>query len=179
MRAPEESPMSTNISQSLLPEFDVEIANTRKTLERVPEGNPDFRPHPKSMTLARLAGHVAEIPMWGLMTLGQDELDMNPVGGSQYAPYVMNSRKDALAKFDENVKKTRDMLASTTDEAMMKTWTLKNGGRTVLAMPRVAVMRSFVMNHMVHHRAQLGVYLRMNDVPVPSIYGPSADEGGM
>ena len=168
--------MSMNISQSLLPEFDVEIANTRKTLERVPEGNPDFRPHPKSMTLARLAGHVAEIPMWGVMTLTQDELDMNPVGGSRYTPYEMSSRKDALAKFDEHVKKTRDALASTTDETMMKTWTLKNGGQTVLALPRVAVMRSFVMNHMVHHRAQLGVYLRMNDVPVPSIYGPSADE---
>jgi uncharacterized damage-inducible protein DinB len=131
------------------------------------------------MTLARLAGHVAEIPMWALMTLGQDELDMNPAGGSQYTPYVMSSRKDALAKFDENVKKTRDMLASTTDETMMKTWTLKNGGQTVLQMPRVAVMRSFVMNHMVHHRAQLGVYLRMNDVAVPAIYGPSADEGRM
>src|SRR4030081_3068620 len=84
----EESPMSMNISQSLLPEFDVEIANTRKTLERVPEGNPDFRPHPKSMTLARLAGHVAEIPMWVLMTLGQDEVDMNPVGGFAYRPDV-------------------------------------------------------------------------------------------
>ena len=81
--------MSMNISQSLLPEFDVEIANTRKTLERVPEGNPDFRPHPKSMTLARLAGHVAEIPMWALMTLGQDELDMNPAGGSQYVPMTI------------------------------------------------------------------------------------------
>jgi hypothetical protein len=124
--------MSMNISQSMLPEFDVEVANTRRTLERVPEGNPDFRPHPKSMTMARLAGHVAEIPMWAVMTLAQDELDMRPAGG-----------------------------------------------QVVMALPRVAVMRSFVMNHMVHHRAQLGVYLRMNDIAVPSIYGPSADEGGM
>jgi uncharacterized damage-inducible protein DinB len=176
---PLEVHMSLNISQSMLPEFDVEIANTRKTLERVPEERPDFRPHQKSMTMARLAGHIAEIPMWAIMTLGQDELDMNPTGGAQHTPYVMSSRKDAVAKFDEDSKKARTILASTTDEAMMKLWTLKNGGQTVLAMPRVAVMRSFVMNHMVHHRAQLGVYLRMNDVPVPSIYGPSADEGGM
>jgi uncharacterized damage-inducible protein DinB len=171
--------MSKNISQSLLPEFDMEFANTRKTLERVPEGNPDFRPHPKSMTLSRLAGHLVEIPMWALMTLGQDEFDMRPSGGAAYPAYVMASRKEALEKFDADVEKARAALASTSDEAMMGTWTLKNEGQTVMAIPRVAVMRSFVMNHMVHHRAQLGVYLRMNEVAVPSIYGPSADEGGM
>jgi uncharacterized damage-inducible protein DinB len=168
--------MSLNISQSLLPEFDVEIANTRKVLERVPEGTPDFRPHEKSMTLGRLAGHVAEIPMWATMTLEQDELDMSPPGGASFEASVMGSRKDLLAKFDEQVRKARAALAKTTDEAMMRTWTLKNAGQTVLAMPRVSVMRSFVMNHMIHHRAQLGVYLRMNNVPVPGIYGPSADE---
>jgi uncharacterized damage-inducible protein DinB len=171
--------MSTNISQSMLPEFDMEFANTRKTIERVPEGNPDFRPHPKSMTMTRLAGHLVEIPMWAMMTLAQDELDMNPSGGTPYAPYLMGSREGALEKFDEDVKKARALLTATSDEAMMGTWTLKNAGQTVMALPRVAVMRSFVMNHMVHHRAQLGVYLRMNDVAVPSIYGPSADEGGM
>lgn len=171
--------MSLNISRSLLPEFDHEVASTRKTLERVPEGNPDFRPHPKSMTLARLAGHVAEIPMWAVATLEQDELDMNPHGGPKMESYVMKSRADALATFDEHVRKARALLATTTDEAMMRPWTLKSGGQTLMTMPRVAVMRSFVMNHLVHHRAQLGVYLRMNDVPVPSIYGPSADEGAM
>ncbi|MEQ1869488.1 MAG: DinB family protein [Vicinamibacterales bacterium] len=171
--------MSLNISQSLLPEFDHEVASTRKTLERVPEGNPDFRPHPKSMTMARLAGHVAEIPMWAVATLGQDELDMNPPGGPKMESYLMKSRADALATFDEHVRKARELLATTTDETMMRPWTLKSGGQTLMTMPRVAVMRSFVMNHLVHHRAQLGVYLRMNDVPVPSIYGPSADEGAM
>ena len=171
--------MSMNISQSMLPEFDMEIANTRKTLERVPEDKPDFRPHPKSMPMSRLAGHLAEIPTWPAMTLAQAELDVNPPGGTPMKPGVMTSRKELLAKFDEEAKKARAALAATSDEAMMKTWTLKNGGKTVLAFPRVAVMRSFVMNHMVHHRAQLGVYLRMNDVAVPSIYGPSADEGGM
>ena len=171
--------MSTNISQGLLPEFDMEVASTRKTLERVPEGKPDFRPHPKSMTLARLAGHVAEIPMWAVETLGKSELDMNPPGGGAQQAYVMTTRAGALATFDGHVARARALLASASDETWMQTWTLKSGGKTILAMPRVAVMRSFVMNHMIHHRAQLGVYLRMNDVPLPSIYGPSADEGSM
>jgi uncharacterized damage-inducible protein DinB len=171
--------MSTNISQSLLPEFDMEIANTRKTLERVPDGKADYRPHAKSMAMGRLAGHLIEFPTWALMTLAQDELDLHPADGSGFTPYVMSSREEALAKFDEDVKKAREALASATDDNLMKTWTLKSGGHTIMAIPRAAVMRSFVMNHMVHHRAQLGVYLRMNDIPVPSIYGPSADEGGM
>ena len=171
--------MSMNISQSLLPEFDLESANTRKTLERVPEGKPDFKPHAKSMTLARLAGHLAEIPVWAATTLQQDELDVNPPGGPQMTAYVMSSRQDMLTRFDEATKRARAALAAASDDVMMQTWTLKNGGQTVMALPRVAVMRSFVMNHMVHHRAQLGVYLRMNDVAVPSIYGPSADEAGM
>jgi uncharacterized damage-inducible protein DinB len=165
--------LSNNIAQSLLPEFDHEIASTRKMLERVPENKPDFRPHPKSMPLNRLAAHVAEVPEWGVMTLTQDEMSFDP---ATFTPPVMTNRETLLAKFDENVKKVREALASTSDESMMKTWTLKVGGRTVMAMPRVVVMRSFVMNHMIHHRAQLGVYLRMNDIPVPGMYGASADE---
>lgn len=165
--------MANNISQSMLPEFDQEIANTRKLLERVPEDKPDFRPHPKSMPLSRLAAHVAEVPEWGVMTLTQDEIDFDP---TSFTPPLMTTRKDLLAKFDENVRKAREALAATSDEAMMKTWTLKMGGRQIMSMPRIAVMRSMVMNHMIHHRAQLGVYLRMNDVPVPGVYGPSADE---
>lgn len=167
--------MSQNISQSLLAEFDMEMANTRKTLERVPEGRSEFKPHPKSMTLGRLAGHLAEMPMWAQMTLGQDSLDLS--GGGTGA--VMTSRHETLALFDEHAQKARTLLASCSDADMMKTWTLKHGERTILAMPRVAVLRGFVMNHMIHHRAQLGVYLRINDVAVPSIYGPSADEGTM
>lgn len=171
--------MSMTISQSLLPEFDVEMASARKTLERVPDGKLDYRPHEKSMTLARLAGHVAEIPLWASVTIAQDELDMNPPGGSQYSPYVMTSRVEALAKFDDFVKGARAAIAAAPDDVLMKTWTLKNGGKTVMAAPKIAVLRSFVMNHLVHHRAQLGVYLRLNDIAVPSIYGPSADEGRM
>lgn len=168
--------MSTMISQSMLPEFDHEMANLRKTLERVPEGKPDFRPHTKSMTLSQLAGHLAEIPTWATMTNARDEFDVSPASGPKYQPYLMTSRAELLAKFDADLKEARASLAAVTDDRMMATWTLKSGGQTILAMPRVAVFRSFVMNHMVHHRAQLGVYLRMNDVPVPGLYGPSADE---
>lgn len=169
--------MSTTISQSLLPEFDREMASTRKTLERVPEGHPDFRPHPKSMPLSRLAGHVAEIPMWAVFALTQDEFDMG--NRRPEDAFVMTSRQQALARFDDEMTKARAALTEATDADLMKTWSLKRGGQTIMAMPKIAVLRSFVMNHMIHHRAQLGVYLRMNDLPVPSIYGPSADEAGM
>jgi uncharacterized damage-inducible protein DinB len=168
--------MSHNISQSLLPEFDHEMANTRKSLERVPEGKGDFTPHTKSMTLAQLAGHIVDIPTWAVMTLTVDEFDVNPPTGPKYDSYVFATRADALARFDAEMKKAREALAATSDEQMMGSWALKSGGHQIMAMPRVAVFRSFVMNHMIHHRAQLGVYLRMNDVPVPGLYGPSADE---
>lgn len=168
--------MSMMISQSMLPEFDLEMANLRKTLERVPEDKPDFAPHPKSMPLSRLAGHLAEIPMWATMTVSQDEIDINPPGGPGYQPTVMNSRTELLTKFDDNLKQARAQLAAASDETMMRPWTLKSGGHSILTMPKAVVLRSFVMNHMIHHRAQLGVYLRMNGVPVPALYGPSADE---
>ena len=110
------------------------------------------------------------------MTLSQDVLDLS---GGQQAGAQMTSRQETLAKFDAQLVQARALLAGMSDADMMKTWTLKNGEQTILAMPKVAIFRGFVMNHMIHHRAQLGVYLRMNDVPVPSIYGPSADEGSM
>ena len=167
---------SYNISQALLPEFDHEMANTRRVLARVPEGRGDFSPHAKSMTLARLAGHVAELPSWGLAALGQDELDVNPSSGPVFVAYQFEARAAALAKFDADMKQLRQLLASISDADMMKTWTLKSGGHSIMSMPRAAVFRGFVMNHIIHHRAQLGVYLRMNDVAVPGLYGPSADE---
>jgi uncharacterized damage-inducible protein DinB len=164
------------ISQSLLPEFDQEMANLRKTLERVPEDRPDFAPHSKSMPLARLAGHLAEIPMWATMAVSQDEIDINPPGGPGYQPTVMKSRTELLAIFDDHLKQARTQIAGASDDMMTRPWTLKSGGQTVLTLPKIAVLRNFVMNHMIHHRAQLGVYLRMNGVPVPALYGPSADE---
>jgi len=167
------------INAMLLPEFDQEMAHARKTLERVPEGKPDFRPHLKSMTLARLAGHVAEIPLWGTMTLTQASVDIAPAGQPPFQPTLMSSHQQLLEFFDANVKTARAALAAATDEALGQPWSLLAGGKTIFTLPRLAVWRGFVMSHLIHHRAQLGVYLRMNDVPVPSIYGPSADEGSM
>ena len=167
------------IRDSILLEFDHEMANTRKTLERVPEGKPAWKPHEKSMALARLAGHVAEIPGWVVQTLERDSLDIHPAGGSVGQVGVMTSRKQLLETFDENVAAARAALSKATDETLMKSWTLHSGGKAIFTLPRTAVLRSFVMNHLIHHRAQLGVYLRLNDLPVPALYGPSADEGGM
>ena len=165
------------ISQALLPEFDNEVATTRRVLERMPEDQPNFKPHQKSMSLARLAGHLAEIPGWAVSALGQDELDMQPTGQAPMEAFVMSSRAEALAKFDELTRQARELMTKTSDEAWNQLWTLKKAGQTLMTRPRIAVVRGFVMNHMIHHRAQAAVYLRMNDVPVPSIYGPSADEG--
>jgi uncharacterized damage-inducible protein DinB len=164
------------ISQSLLGEFDHEMANTRKTIERVPDGKFDWKPHTKSMTMGRLAGHIALIPTWAKMTLETKEFDMNPPDGQQVQMPELKTKSEILAAFDQGVPIARAAIAGSSDEELMQTWSLLNGGQTIFALPRVAVLRAMIMNHMIHHRAQLGVYLRMNDVPVPAIYGPSADE---
>jgi len=168
--------MSMMISQSMLAEFDMEAASTRRVLERVPEAQGAFKPHQKSMSLARLAGHIAEMPTWAAATLSHDEFDMRPADGPTLEAYVLKSTAEAVAFFDENLRIARELLASATDETMMRPWSLKDGGKVLMTMPKVAVLRGFVMNHMIHHRAQLLVYLRMNDVPIPGLYGPSADE---
>jgi uncharacterized damage-inducible protein DinB len=157
---------------SLLPEFDHEMGTTRRLLERVPEDKIDWRPHPRSFTLGQLAQHVATIPLWGSMTLTQSELDIAAPG--EQTP--IRTQAGLLAHFDGHVKATRAALAGKMDAELMVPWTLKRGPDTIFSMPKVAVWRSFVLSHLIHHRGQLCVYLRMNDVPVPSIYGPSADE---
>jgi len=167
------------INQALLPEFDHEMANTRKTLERIPEDKFGWKPHEKSMTLGRLAGHIAELPGWGAITVKQDSFDVAPVGAPPQQGVTAKSRQDALDLFDTKVAEARAAIAGASDEQLMQLWSLLMGGKPVFTMPKVAVLRSFVMNHTIHHRAQLGVYLRLNDIPVPSIYGPSADERGM
>lgn len=164
------------IKDSILPEFDHEMATTRRVLERVPEDKKDWQPHPKSMTLGRLAQHLATIPHWVIPTINDTELHMNPPGGPAYTPPQFESTASALAVFDENVRQGRAAIAAAEDQALMVPWTLRNAGQPIFTLPRVAVLRSFVTNHMIHHRGQLSVYLRLNDVPVPSIYGPSADE---
>jgi uncharacterized damage-inducible protein DinB len=168
-----------SIAQSLLPEFDQEMAGTRKTLERVPEDKLDWRPHERSMTMAGLATHIANMMGWATVTLAQDNFDIQPEGSAPYHEEPAKSSAELLAKFDQGVASVRAALAATSDEAMMTNWSLLKGGAALFTMPRVAVLRGMIFNHIIHHRAQLCVYLRMNDVPVPALYGPSADEGNM
>lgn len=160
------------IAQTLLPEFDQEMANTRKLLELVPDGKFDYSPHEKSMKLGRLASHVAELPSWAKHTL---ETELLQLDGNQQ-PFSASNRQELLEAFDNNVKESRAAIAKASDDDMGKTWTLKFGEDTILSMPRTAVLRSVVMNHIIHHRAQLGVYLRLNNIEFPGMYGPSADE---
>jgi len=161
-----------SFSQTLLPEFDQEMQNTRKLLECVPDNQLNYLPHPKSMTMARLATHVAELPSWTAFTLDQEVLELD----SSYKPEVAGSRAELLQTFDKGVTEARAKIAAATDDDWAKTWTFKWNGETVLSMPRSAVMRSVIMNHLIHHRAQLGVFLRLVDVAIPGMYGPSADE---
>lgn len=164
------------IAQSMLPEFDHEMATTRRILECVPEGKGDWRPHPKSMPLARLAGHVAELPGWTGSVFGATELDFAPAGAAPMQPTLFTTRAAILELFDANVAKARAALAQAPDASLMADWSLKMGGRVLFTMPRIAVQRTMVMNHVIHHRAQLGVYLRLLDVAIPGSYGPSADD---
>jgi len=161
-----------SIAESILPEYDQEMASTRKMLELVPVDKLDWAPHPKSMKLGSLATHIEGFPDWGLTTLKQDALDI----GGEYTPYVITTIPALLEKFDKEVAATRELVSRTSDEEFGKTWTLTAGGATLFAMPKIAVWRGMVMNHMVHHRAQLGVYFRLLDIPLPGIYGPSGDE---
>lgn len=160
------------IVDALLPEFDHEMTTTRKVLERVPDGKFDWKPHAKSFSLGALATHVATLPMWGEETLEHSEIDLPGV----QPPLAPASKAELMATFDKHVAATRAALAGKTDAELMGMWTLKQGGKTIFSMPKTAVLRSFVVNHLIHHRGQLTVYLRLLDVPVPSIYGPSADE---
>jgi uncharacterized damage-inducible protein DinB len=162
-----------NIAQSLLPEFDHEMANTRRTLERLPEDKLGFVPDPKSMPLGRLAGHITEMVSWGAVTMQTDSLNIQP---GDFTPLVATSQQQLLGEFDKNVAAARKELESASDADYMKPWTLSFQGNVMFAMPKVGVIRSMVMNHIIHHRAQLTVYYRMTGVPVPALYGPSGDE---
>jgi len=167
------------ISQTILPEFDHEMANTRRTLERVPDEKFSWKPHEKSTSLGGLATHLANIPSWTAQTFDRDELDIAPPGQPPYRLPEAKSRAEILEAFDKNVASARAALEAASDENWKGKWSLLNGGKPIFTLPRTAVMRGFIMSHSIHHRAQLGVYLRLLDVPVPSIYGPSADEGSL
>ncbi len=160
------------ICDAMLPEFDHEMANTRKTLERIPEDKFGWKPHVKSATLGGLATHLATITQWTEAIIGQDSFDVADAPPNQ----PLKSRDEVLAAFDKSTATARKAIAGAKDGDLMKPWSLKMGGNAIFTLPRAAVLRSFIFSHTIHHRAQLGVYLRLNDVPVPSIYGPSADE---
>src|SRR5687767_7721402 len=166
------------IAESILPEFDHETATTRTLLERVPAEKAEWKPHVKSMSLGQLAMHIANLPRWASIALERTEFDTNPPEGARDTSPPFESPSQLLQNYDANVSAARALLVRTTDPEFMVQWALKNGGKTMFSMPRVAVLRSFVLNHAVHHRGQLSVYLRLLDVPIPNIYGPTADTQG-
>lgn len=167
---------SNNIGSALVAELKQEAATTRKCLERIPADKFDWKPHEKSYTTKQLAVHVAEMFGWTPPTLLQPELDFSKM---DYKPAEPKDAAELVELLDKNVADAIDALEKTSDEAYAEDWTLRNGEQIYFTMPRAAVMRGMVLNHIVHHRGQLTVYLRLNDIPVPSIYGPSADEGQM
>jgi uncharacterized damage-inducible protein DinB len=161
------------IKDALVSEFDHEMAVTRKLLERVAEDRFAFQPHEKSMTLGRLASHLADVPSWGPTIL--KDAEFNIISGASVTR-TKSTRAEVLEMFDDNTKKVRGLLTGISDADLASLWVFKQDGKELFSMPRAAAWRSFVMSHMIHHRGQLSVYLRHTGSKVPSIYGPSADE---
>jgi uncharacterized damage-inducible protein DinB len=161
------------IIEAFAAELTHEAANTKKLLERLPEEQFGWQPHPKSMSLGKLASHITEILEWVGPTLNMDELVMQP---GQSKPYMAASKSELLARYDDNLAKALGMMKDAPDELMMKAWRFKIGERVVMEMPKAVVLRTMILSHTFHHRGQMTVYLRLNDVPLPQIYGPTADE---
>jgi uncharacterized damage-inducible protein DinB len=164
---------SSQLGKALLPEFDQEMQTTRRTLERLPEDKLTWKPHDKSMSLGQLATHLATLGHWADSIVGMDSFDVSTAPPTPQ----LNSRAEILAAFDASTATAHKAIASASDAAMMKAWSLRAGDKTIFTLPRIAVFRAFILNHLIHHRGQFSVYLRLNNVPVPAIYGPSADEG--
>lgn len=158
----------------LLPEFDHEMAVTRTLLDRLPDAAFDWRPHERSFTLGGLATHLAQLPHWGTAILDRDAHDLGDGEGQR--PIARATRAQVLELFDAHVREVRDRLTATTDAELAAPWTLRRGGHTIMSMPRYTAFRRFLIDHVIHHRGQLTVYLRLQNVPLPPIYGPSADE---
>lgn len=166
------------ITDLLLAELDREAVGIRKTLEQVPEGKNDWKPHEKSMPLGNLATIVATVPAWLDMVVNMDELDINPPGGPKFKPQEWKTRRELLEQFETSLEKGREVLQKTTDDHLLNTnWRMLYAGKVMSDQPRYVAIRDGVLNHMAHHRGQLTVYLRLNGAKVPAIYGPSADEG--
>jgi uncharacterized damage-inducible protein DinB len=161
------------MGETLLPEYDQEIATTRSLLERVPAKDADWKPHPRSAPLGALAVHVAMIPSWVAVTMTMTELDFS----TSPPPPPFTTVETLLASFDKSAAEGRAAIAKAADADFAVPWSLKGGGQTYFTLPRAVVLRSFVLSHLIHHRAQLGVYLRLRDVPLPPCYGPTADTG--
>ena len=160
----------------VLPEFDQEMASTRKVIERVPADKLEWRAHVKSNTIGWVANHLAEIVGWVEGTFQALTWDLDPVDGVPYASPALTSTEAILELFDKNVASARSTIETVTEAQLADTWSLTKRGEVLMSMPRSVVMRTFVLNHIVHHRAILCVYLRLNDLPVPGLYGPSGDE---
>ena len=154
-------------------EFDHEAQTTRKHLERLPDDKFDWRPHQKSFTAVQLASHIVECTSWGAPVFKQQEIDFDP---ATYKPYQAGSRDELLKTFDKNVKACQQAMADADDPGLEQPWQLKMNGKVWFEKPREAVFRDFVLSHVIHHRGQFSVYLRLLEVPVPGSYGPSADE---
>jgi len=163
------------IAEVLLGDFDIEMSNTRRTLERIPEDKPDYRPHAKSMPMGRLAMHCATMPLFGMYIMEDEGMDMSASKHPQ-ADLTYKSRQDCLKQFDHNVVACRAALAVATDDNMTIDWRFSFGDYLISNTSRAITFRTLFFDHLIHHVAQLGVYLRMNDIPVPALYGPSADE---
>jgi uncharacterized damage-inducible protein DinB len=165
------------ISQKLIPEFDEEFGITRKFLEKVPDDKLTWKPHDKSMELGRLAWHITDFPHWCLETFQRDSMQLTEEDGAEAMHgWKGKTRTDMLARLDRELPEARATLAKATDADMTNHWKMEWGGQAIIDSPREDVIRKWVLNHMIHHRAQLGVYLRLNSIAVPGTYGPSADE---
>ena len=167
---------SRNISSVLIGEMEQEAKTTRTCLERVPADKFDWKPHEKSMEFGKLAAHIAEMFGWTPATLQQAELDFSKM---DYKPFEPKTTDDLLEFFDRTVAEAIDVLRNTGDEVFLEDWTMRNGEQIYMTKPKIQVIRADIFNHIWHHRGQLSVYLRLNDIPVPAMYGPSADEGAM
>lgn len=165
-----------SIGELLAQELEHEAGTTRRVFEAIPESAYSFQPHPKSMTMIQLASHIAESIGWLDETMSSEEFDMDP---ATFVPFVAHSRFELMTELAKNVGTGLEALRTAEDEAFAKLWSLKQNGTALFTMPRAAVVRSFCLSHLVHHRGQLSVYLRLADIPVPQIYGPTADNPTM
>jgi hypothetical protein len=168
-----------SIAELLLPEFDQEMANTRKVLERIPDDKLDWKATPKTNTIGWVGSHLVEMPSWTEPTLTTDSWDFEPPGGEPYRTPMFNSSKEMVTRFDDQVATARAAIAAASDATFRENWSLLQGGKEVFKGSKYTVIRSFILNHMIHHRAYLLSYLRMNNVAVPGMYGPSGDESSI